>query len=105
MSYEQKVYVRDDDVTSHVTSLNFFLFRFFLAYFEGNEYQIVPISYNEPQGNIVRDDFTSHVTILNSFVLLVSCLFRKLRMPKYSMSYETHGCVFSDGVTSHVTIF
>ena len=54
----------------------------------------------------MRDDVTSHVTILNFFISLVSCLFRKLRVPNYSnMSYETHRCVLLDGVTSHVTIF
>ena len=53
----------------------------------------------------MRDDVTSHVTILNFFVSLVSCLFRKLRVPNYSnMSHETQGCVLLDDVTSHATI-
>ena len=51
------------------------------------------------------DDVTSHVTISNFSISLVSCLFRRPRVPNYSnMSYETQGSVSADDVTYHVTI-
>ena len=54
---------------------------------------------------VLLDDVTSQVTILNLFILLVSCLFRKLRVPNYcNMSCVTQGCVLLDDVTIHVTI-
>ena len=51
------------------------------------------------------DDVTSHRTILNLCISLVSCLFRRPRVPNYyNMSYGTQECSLFDDVTSHVTI-
>ena len=41
MFSEQKLYVRGNDVTSHVTNFNI-LFRLYRAYFEGCDCQMVP---------------------------------------------------------------
>ena len=59
----------------------------------------------EQKQYVQADNVTSHVTISNFSISLVSCLFRRLRVPNYcNMSYETQGCVLFDDVTSHVII-
>ena len=59
----------------------------------------------EQKISVWDDGVTSNVTKLNFSISLVSCLFRRLRVPNYSnVSHETQGCVLLDDVTSHMTI-
>ena len=81
MFYEQKLYVRDDDVTSHVTILNFFV-SLVSCLFRKLRVPSYSNMSHETQGCELLDDVTSHVTILNFFISLVSCLFRKLKSAK-----------------------
>ena len=96
--------MRDDDVTSHVTILNFCISLVSCIFRRPRVPNYYSMSY-ETRGCSLFDDVTSHVTILNFSISLVSCLFQRLRVPNYSnMPYETQGFVLFDDVTSHVTI-
>ena len=91
MFYEQKLYVRDDDVTSHETILNFSI-SLVSCLFRRSRVPNYSNMSHETRGSVLADDVTSHVTILKVLCSLVSCLFRKQRVPNYySMSYETKG--------------
>ena len=57
------------------------------------------------QACFLPGDITNHVTIFNFSISLLSCSFRKPRVPNYSnKSYATRIYTLVDDVRSHVTI-
>ena len=57
------------------------------------------------QAGFLPGDITNHVTIFNFSISLLSCSFRKPRVPNYSnMPYATRIYTLLDDVRSHVTI-
>ena len=93
MFYEQKLYVQDDGVISHVTIIKLLYLASILLISKAKSAKLLHMSY-ATNGCVLLDDVTSHVTILSFFILLVSCLFRRQKVPNYSnMSHETQRCM------------
>ena len=103
MFYEQKLDVRDNDVTSHVTILNVSISLVYCLFRRPRVPNYSNMSH-ETQGSVLVDDVTGHVTILKVLYFACILLIRKQKVPNYyNMSYETQRCSFFDDVTSHVT--
>ena len=101
MFYEQKLDVRDNDVTSRRDYIKTSLFRLYIAYFEGQECQITPTCHMRLREVVLVDDVTGHVDYLKSSLFRCILLIRKQKVPNYyNMSYETQRCSLFDDVTS-----
>ena len=74
MSYETRGCLLFDDVTSHVTILNFSISLVSCLFRRPGVPNYSNMSY-ETQGCVLLDDVTSHMTILNLVISLESCLF------------------------------